>query len=320
MNDFQLNDHDWLKDTFHIRSWILVYYRGETMSSLMRTSSRSESKNGYFGKFYNPRCTLVEFLAYFETALDHHRHEHRKNDHDCRYTRAATWSNFALEKQVMIQNEYITVYFSCKRFEQFGLLCHHIFKVLHILDIRVFPKQYINHRWKKYTVSSSHMRSIGFDEPNIDKSTDVYRLVRDINITHDHIINKLVNDMQKLHHYRDYIIEYKSTIDEVTFDVPRPSWRDRFAELTGVTQPDQIHIRAPIGVRTKGCGLPIRYRSLREQAISQSQLDKPLRTCRICLEPGNDSRYHHKFSINKKPSEDPSEDRASSSHEENMEE
>ncbi|XP_076931659.1 protein FAR1-RELATED SEQUENCE 5-like [Bidens hawaiensis] len=66
MNDFQLNDHDWLKDIFHIRqSWITAYYREETMSGLMH----------------------------------HQRHEHRKNDHDCRYKRAETWSNFALEKQ-----------------------------------------------------------------------------------------------------------------------------------------------------------------------------------------------------------------------------
>ncbi|XP_076934141.1 uncharacterized protein LOC143600296 [Bidens hawaiensis] len=319
------------------------------MFGLMCMSSRSVSENHFFWQVCNPRCTLVEFLAHFETALDHQRHEHRKNGHDCRYTRAATWSNFALEKQaaeiymrtvficpigntssfshcismsyqpvddflkfniqdflhfpasfheVMIRNEDITVYCSCKRFEQFSLLCRHIFKV------------------DKDAVSNSPMRSIGFDEPNIDKSTDVYHVVRDINIAHDHIINKLVTDMEKLHHYRDYINRYKSIVDEVTFDAPRPSQQDRFTELTGVTQPNQIHIRAPIGVRTKGCGLPILYRSLREEAISQSQLDKPPRTCRICHEPGHDSRNHHMYSINKNASEDG----ASASHEENMEE
>ncbi|XP_076890921.1 protein FAR1-RELATED SEQUENCE 5-like [Bidens hawaiensis] len=100
INDFHLNDHDWLKDIFHIReTWIPDYYREETMSGLMCTSSRSVSENHFFGKFCNPRCTLVEFLARFETALDHQRHEHRKNDHDCKYTRAATWSNFAIAKQ-----------------------------------------------------------------------------------------------------------------------------------------------------------------------------------------------------------------------------
>ncbi|XP_076926955.1 protein FAR1-RELATED SEQUENCE 5-like [Bidens hawaiensis] len=317
MNNLQLNNHDWLEDIFHIRqSWIPAYYREETMSGLMRTSSRSESENHFFRKFCNPRCTLVEFLAHFDTALDHQRHEHRKKDHDCRYKRAETWSNFALEKQVMIRKEDVTVYCSCKRFEQFGLLIRHIFKVLHILDIRVFPKQYINRRWTKDVFYNSPMWSIGFDEPNIDKSTDVYRVVRDINIAHDRIINKLVTDMEKLQHYCDYINQYKSTVDEVTFDAPRPSRRDMFVELTSVTQPKQINIPAPIGVRNKGCGLPICYRSLREQAIGQSQLDKPTRTCRICHEPGHDARNHHKYHIN----ENTSADGPSSSHNENMEE
>ncbi|XP_076895991.1 uncharacterized protein LOC143548786 [Bidens hawaiensis] len=162
----------------------------------------------------------------------------------------------------MIRSEDVTVYCSCKRFKQFGLLCRHIFKVLHIGDFRVFPRQYINRRWTKDVVSNSPMRFVGFDEPNIDKTTDVYRVVRDINIAHDHIINKLVTDMEKLNQFRDYVNDYKEKVDEVTFDAPRPSRRDQFEELIGVPQPDQINIRAPIGVRNKGCGLSIRYRSL----------------------------------------------------------
>ncbi|XP_076954749.1 protein FAR1-RELATED SEQUENCE 5-like [Bidens hawaiensis] len=313
MDDFQLSDHTWLKDIFNIReSWIPAYYREETMSGLMRTSSISESENHFFSQFCNPHCTLVEFLAHIETALDHQSHEHRKNDHDCRcYVPVDDFLKFNIRDflhlpasfhEVMIRNEE-SLFIVAVKGSSNSVYCAVTFL-----------------RWTKDAVSNSPMWSIGFDEPNIDKSTDVYRVVRDINIAHDHNINKLVDDMQKLHHYRDYINAYKSTVDEVTFDGPRPSRRDRFAELTGVTQPDQIHIRASIGVRTKGCGLPIHFRSLHEQAISQKQLDKPLRTCRICREPGHDTRNHHLFSINNKPPQDPSQDGASSSHEENMEE
>ncbi|XP_076957909.1 protein FAR1-RELATED SEQUENCE 5-like [Bidens hawaiensis] len=100
MTDFQLNDHAWLKDIFQIRdSWIPAYYREENMYGLMRTSSRSESEKYFFGKFCNASCTLVEFLAHFETALEHQRHEHQKNDHDCRYTSAKIMSNYTLENQ-----------------------------------------------------------------------------------------------------------------------------------------------------------------------------------------------------------------------------
>ncbi|XP_021970068.2 protein FAR-RED IMPAIRED RESPONSE 1-like [Helianthus annuus] len=69
------------------------------MSGLMRTSSRSESENHFFGKISNPKCTLVEFLSHFDTAIEAQRHEHRKNDHDTRYTNPGEWSDFVLEKQ-----------------------------------------------------------------------------------------------------------------------------------------------------------------------------------------------------------------------------
>ncbi|XP_076937255.1 protein FAR1-RELATED SEQUENCE 5-like [Bidens hawaiensis] len=48
--------------------------------------------------------------------------------------------------EVKIRKEDVIVYCSCKRFEQFALLFRHMFKVLHMGDIRVFPKTYINHR------------------------------------------------------------------------------------------------------------------------------------------------------------------------------
>ncbi|XP_022024865.1 protein FAR1-RELATED SEQUENCE 5-like [Helianthus annuus] len=150
LNDFGLIDHEWLTYIYGLReSWIPAYYREEEMSGLMRTSSRSESKNHCFGKISNPKCTLVEFLSHFDTDIEAQRHEHRKNDHDTRYT------NPTLESGVMIREEDVTVKCNCNRFEQFGLLCSHIFCVLRILDVREFPKQYILRRWTCEAVQNS---------------------------------------------------------------------------------------------------------------------------------------------------------------------
>ncbi|XP_021969357.1 protein FAR1-RELATED SEQUENCE 5-like [Helianthus annuus] len=100
IHDFGLTDHEWLTYIYGLReSWIPAYYREEEMSGLMRTSSRSESENHFFGKISNPKCTLVEFLSHFDTAIEAQRHEHRKNDHDTRYTNPGEWSDFVLEKQ-----------------------------------------------------------------------------------------------------------------------------------------------------------------------------------------------------------------------------
>lgn len=100
MKDFKLTDHDWLNSIYTIRElWIPAYYRHERMSGLMRTSSRSESENHFFGQFSNPKCTLVEFLGQFDSAIEAQRYEHRKNDHDTRNTFPDIWSEYPLERQ-----------------------------------------------------------------------------------------------------------------------------------------------------------------------------------------------------------------------------
>ncbi|XP_074297489.1 protein FAR-RED IMPAIRED RESPONSE 1-like [Silene latifolia] len=45
---------------------------------LMRTTSRSESENSFFGNFMNPNLTLVEFLMRFESAMDAQRWKQSK--------------------------------------------------------------------------------------------------------------------------------------------------------------------------------------------------------------------------------------------------
>ena len=100
LEEFNLNGNEWLASIYEIReSWIPAYYRTERMSGLMRTSSRSESENHFFGQFCNPKCNLVEFLAHFDSAIEAQRHDHRRNDHATRHTFPDIWSEFVLERQ-----------------------------------------------------------------------------------------------------------------------------------------------------------------------------------------------------------------------------
>ncbi|XP_035844501.1 protein FAR1-RELATED SEQUENCE 2-like [Helianthus annuus] len=94
---FNLEDNDWLSDIFALReSWIPAYYRMEQMSGLMRTTSRSESENHFFGQVCNSKATLVEFMTHYETAIEAQRHTHRKNDHESRYKRPQLKSSYKL--------------------------------------------------------------------------------------------------------------------------------------------------------------------------------------------------------------------------------
>jgi len=100
IQDFDLSNNNWLADIYDMReSWIPAFYRDELMSGLMRTTSRSESENHFFGQVCNVRSTLLEFLTHFETAIESQRHNQRKNDHDTRYTHPQLRTDFVLEKQ-----------------------------------------------------------------------------------------------------------------------------------------------------------------------------------------------------------------------------
>ncbi|XP_035837222.1 protein FAR1-RELATED SEQUENCE 9-like [Helianthus annuus] len=171
-------------------SWILAYYREEEMSGLMQTSSRSESENHFFGKISNPKCTLVEFLSHFDTAIEAQRHEHRKT--------IMTLDTPTLSREVMIREEDVTVKCNCNRFEQFGLLCSYIFCVLRILDVREFPKQYILRRWTRKAVPNSSPGSILTDGGDPDRSEEVNRCVREISHATEYVVNKLISKFDQL--------------------------------------------------------------------------------------------------------------------------
>ncbi|XP_021979677.1 protein FAR1-RELATED SEQUENCE 5-like [Helianthus annuus] len=225
--DFDLVNHEWLHSIYHIRdTWIPAYYRDEHMSGLMRTSSRSESENHFFGQFCNPNCTLVEFLGHFDSAIEAQRHEHRKNDHDTRHTNPEIFAKeFVLEQQAAniytqtiffdAQLEIQTaihkcgigkwderednfVNFSVKDFSQ---TCATFFQVMmRQLDMtmscscnRQFPERYIMRRWTGEVVPNSAPGEI----LGINESDDRYQQV-----------NGVVREIT-----RDHVVQYQSTAD-----------------------------------------------------------------------------------------------------------
>lgn len=100
MKDFKLDSNKWLSDMYEIRGdWIPAYYRHEHMSGLMRTTSRSESENHFFGQLTNSSFTLVEFLSNFDTAMESQKYNHRKNDHDTRDTIPRWETKYEIERQ-----------------------------------------------------------------------------------------------------------------------------------------------------------------------------------------------------------------------------
>ena len=72
---------------YNIRDiWIPAFFKECLFSGLMRTTSRSEAENYFYGQLSNPDLHLVDCVRHFETALEAQRCIQKKNDHDSRHT------------------------------------------------------------------------------------------------------------------------------------------------------------------------------------------------------------------------------------------
>ncbi|XP_074318407.1 protein FAR1-RELATED SEQUENCE 9-like [Silene latifolia] len=107
ISSYELCDNKWLKKMFKHRAlWIHAYIRDTYLGGILRTTSRSESENSFFGNFTNPHVTLVEFWMRFQTAMDAQRWKYSKvmaDDKNC-YPKLTT--PLLLEKQA---SEFYTI-------------------------------------------------------------------------------------------------------------------------------------------------------------------------------------------------------------------
>ncbi|XP_074297498.1 protein FAR-RED IMPAIRED RESPONSE 1-like [Silene latifolia] len=149
LSSYELSDHEWLKSMFDIRSsWIPAYFRDIYLGGIMRTTSRSESKNSFFGNFTNPHLTLVEFWMRFQSAMD-----------------AQRWKY-------------------AKMFERIGLLCKHVMWVLKDRGFDDIPTEYLLDRWGKYATCHPIFNVVGttlLADYNVELGDELLELLRAFN-------------------------------------------------------------------------------------------------------------------------------------------
>ncbi|GJZ31529.1 FAR1 DNA binding domain, zinc finger, SWIM-type, MULE transposase domain containing protein [Tanacetum coccineum] len=322
IKDFQLDDNKWLQDMFDIReSWIPAFLRDELMAGLMRTTSRSESENHFFGKWTSPHLTLVEFLSNYDTAIEYQRYIERKNDHDSRYKNPKLKTDLQMEKEainvVQVDNaekysirdmqaenrirgdNHFVVYqvdfckskmeieCSCKHYEAYGLLCRHIFYVLRMNNIKEFPRKYLNKRWLKNAkpFNVAVRRIVGGSYSILESEVfDLYEIF-------ESTIDRLVHDMDKLKIYKEQMKDLlnKAKIDVPT--VPKLNSKDVFSAMLGVKEPTSKTIGNPDQSSNKGTGVHSRWKSKAEIEKEAAQNSEKRRTCSKCgNKEGHNSR------------------------------
>lgn len=82
VEEYELSDNEWLKEMFDMRYfWIPAYFNDEPMVGLLRTTSRSESSNFYFGNYVQRGDTLSEFYLCYQSAIEKQRNNAKKVTH-----------------------------------------------------------------------------------------------------------------------------------------------------------------------------------------------------------------------------------------------
>ncbi|XP_022007930.1 protein FAR1-RELATED SEQUENCE 2-like [Helianthus annuus] len=201
IGEFNLADNDWLSDIFSLReSWIHAYYKMEELSGLMRTTSRSESENHFFSQLKSNYQVLEGQAADIYT----------KNifcDVQAELIGIADCINQRYEDQ---PDSCL-----CRRFEQFGLLCRHIFYVLRSMDIREFLKQYILNRWRKEAFPNCSPEYSISHEYMIELDPDVQSMMRDIIFSTQYTLNRLSGNKEELSLYKDHVQSYMKKIQDM---------------------------------------------------------------------------------------------------------
>ena len=99
ISDFGLEENGWLSTMYELRRmWIPAYFKDIFMAGILRTTSRSESENSFFGHFLNKKLNLVEFWMRFDSALEGQRHKELLADNATLHSIPALKMHVDLEK------------------------------------------------------------------------------------------------------------------------------------------------------------------------------------------------------------------------------
>ncbi|XP_023756408.1 protein FAR1-RELATED SEQUENCE 7-like [Lactuca sativa] len=138
MDEYDLNSNNWFNEMFAIRDkWIPAYFQDCYLSGLMRTTSRSEGENYFYGLMTNADLHLIEYVSHFETAMEAQRFFQRKNNHDSRYTNPKIITKLLIEEEAA-QTFTRTVFFEVQTEIMASMLTCYSIKVVEYDGITKF--------------------------------------------------------------------------------------------------------------------------------------------------------------------------------------
>jgi len=99
ISDYKLEGNGCLSTMYELRSmWTPAYFKDTFMAGVLRTTSRSESENSFFGNYLNANLTLVEFWMRFDSALGAQRHKELIAENNTLHSNSELKMHLNLEK------------------------------------------------------------------------------------------------------------------------------------------------------------------------------------------------------------------------------
>ncbi|CAJ2653121.1 unnamed protein product [Trifolium pratense] len=192
IEDFELQDNEWLKGIFHERNrWVPVYVK-DTFWAGMSTTQRSESMNSFFDGYVNSKTSLKQFVEQYDNALRDKIEKENKADFDSFNTVIACLSHFGFESQFQKA-------FTNAKFQEFQ---EEVASMIHNVQGKTesIPSNYIFSQWRKDIRRRHTYIKCGFDHfvgnvelQRVDKACSAFYEVASRVINNEHDFLKMMN-------------------------------------------------------------------------------------------------------------------------------
>ncbi|XP_019174042.1 PREDICTED: protein FAR1-RELATED SEQUENCE 5-like [Ipomoea nil] len=270
MKDYNLEEHQWFAQLYEARaSWIPAYFNDIPMGGLLRTTSRSESENNYFGKFTNHHCSLVEFMAQYNSVIGEQRQRQSKLNAENEGSYPETKTHLSIEKHA-------------------ARVYTHVLQVMKTKGYETIPQKYIVSRWTRDACAQPLYDVPWAKRTKIPKANETTKVA-------NQLWNEFYNCMGLVNGWPDKMDQMLATLQQLKKDLENERQQTQegannesvFERLVGSSKPNDIQIKPPKVAKNKGIGK--RLKSNREKAATNNQ-KKRERTCNICDLPGHNSR------------------------------
>ncbi|KAL9665501.1 hypothetical protein QQ045_020921 [Rhodiola kirilowii] len=293
MAEYEMFGHKWLSKMFRLREfWIPAFFRDIPLGGLLRTTSRSESQNSFFGSFLNKDMTLVAFFLNFNSALESQRQTKCKCDTENLSKKLLTKTPLSIEVDALnhytrkvfqdaqteicascfdvsvikvFEHENVITHeiqdpgnqhfvYTCKIFVRVGSLCRHVFAAFKSAGIEKIPVKFVLNRWTKTVIETAIQAVVAEQE-----------LWTEFNAC----LNIAANDIEKTEYIHHKLKEMRVHLQEVSAGEPDRYKSTIIGELIGASKPTELLVKPPAVVHTKGSGK--RLQSEFEKAINKPE-------------------------------------------------